>query len=80
MSHAIKAIHASANIPRTTNEFTRALTDLCFQYGVAIEGGTILQMDMGWDGPDAEKWEQYALDGNAIVRGFWNQDPTVIVR
>lgn len=65
---------------KTTNDFTRALTDLCFQHGVAIEGGTVVPFNMAWNGPDAEKWEQYAIDGDALVRGFWNQDPTVIVQ
>lgn len=64
--------------PPTVNAFTQALTDLCREHGVAIEGGVVVPMDMSWNGPDAEKWEQYATDDSgALLRGFWNQAPTV---
>jgi hypothetical protein len=58
--------------------FTRALTALCQEHGVAIHGGYVAEIDMTWSGPDAEKWEQYAIDsdGALLLRGFWNQAPT----
>jgi hypothetical protein len=65
-------------MPHSVTAFTSALTAVCLEHGVAIDGGRVVQMDMTWSGPDAEKWEQYAVDSDgALVRGFWNQDPTV---
>lgn len=66
---------------RLLNDFTRELTDLCRKHGVAIYGGQLIPMNMDWHGPDAEKWEQYALnEDDFLVKGFWNQHPTVIER
>jgi hypothetical protein len=47
---------------RQTNEFTNALTELSRKYGVAIVGGQIEPINVSWNGPDAEKWEQYAIN------------------
>lgn len=73
------AMHAptlSPTIP-ATNAFTAALTALCQEHGVAIHGGTVAPLDAAWNGPDAERWEQYAVDDTgALLRGFWNQAPT----
>jgi FPC/CPF motif-containing protein YcgG len=66
---------------RLTTEFTRELTDLCRKHAVAIDGGRLESLDLNWNGPDAEKWEQYALnEDDFLVRGFWNQHPRAIVR
>ncbi len=63
---------------RHTNEFTRALTELSRKFGIAIVGGQLEALDLAWNGPDAEKWEQYAInEDNFLVRGFWNQHSTV---
>ena len=66
---------------RLINDFTRELTELCCKHGVAIYGGQLAPLDLQWDGPDAEKWEQYALnEDDTLVRGFWNQHPTAVER
>lgn len=66
---------------RIVNEFTRDLTELSRKHGLAIVGGYVVSLDMAWNGPDAEKWEQYALnEDDFLVRGFWNQHPRVIER
>jgi hypothetical protein len=66
---------------RMVNDFTRELTELCRRHGVAIDGGWLVPLDMEWKGPDAEKWEQYAInEDDGLVRGFWNQHPSLVVR
>ncbi len=66
---------------RLVNDFTRDLTELCRKYGLAIYGGKVERMDIGWRNHDAEIWEQYALnEDDVLVRGFWNQHPTVVER
>ncbi len=59
---------------RKISQFTEELTDLCRKHGVAIVGGRVEQLDVSWKGPDAEQWEQYAInEDDFLVRGFWNQ-------
>lgn len=66
---------------RQTNEFTRALTELSRKYGIVVVGGQLEPISLEWDGPDAEKWEQYAInEDNFLVRGFWNQHVTASAR
>jgi len=78
---AIERHPVAHDAPRSTTAFTRALTALCLEHGAAIDGGHVVQMDMTWNGPDAEKWEQYAVDSDgALLRGFWNQDSKVSER
>lgn len=60
----------------TLGAFAVALGDLCREHGVAIDGGSVRPIDMDWNGPDAEKWEQYAIgDSGVLLRGFWDQAP-----
>lgn len=66
---------------RQTNDFTRELTELCRKHGVAVVGGRIEQIDLDWKEPDAEQWEQYAVnEDDFLVRGFWNQHAKAVVR
>ncbi len=66
---------------RLLNDFTRDLTELCRKYGIAISGAQIESIDLDWNGADAEKWEQYAInEDDFLVRGFWNQHPKAVVR
>ena len=61
---------------RQTNDFTRELTDLCRKHGIAISGARIERLDLDWKGPDAEQWEQYAVnEDDFLMRGFWNHTP-----
>lgn len=56
-----------------TNDFTRALDELTRKYGVALVGARVEPIDLSWDGPDAEKWAQYAVrDDGRLERGFWD--------
>lgn len=66
---------------RLVNSFTCELTELSRKFGLAIYGGRVERMDIGWRNSDAEMWEQYALnEDDVLVRGFWNQHPTVVER
>jgi hypothetical protein len=58
---------------RKMSEFTRELDTLTRKYGLALYGARVEPIDLSWDGPDAEKWEQYALnEDDVLVRGFWD--------
>ena len=66
---------------RLLNDFTRDLTELCRKHGIAISGAQIEPIDLDWNGADAEKWEQYAInEDDFLVRGFWNQHSKAVVR
>lgn len=57
---------------REMNEFTKELDALTLRYGLALYGARAVPIDLAWDGPDAEKWERYALnEDDVLVRGFW---------
>jgi hypothetical protein len=70
--------HMLSDVPpgrryRKMNDFTRELDALTRRYGLAMYGARIEPIDLSWDGPDAEKWEQYALnEDDVLVRGFWD--------
>ena len=67
-----------SNVPhskrhRKMNEFTRELDALTRRHGLALYGAHVEPIDLSWNGPDAEKWEQYALnEDDVLVRGFWD--------
>ena len=56
-----------------TNDFTRELDELTRKYGVVLVGARVEPIDLSWNGPDAEKWAQYAVTENGrLERGFWD--------
>jgi hypothetical protein len=56
-----------------TSDFTRDLDELSRKHGLVLVGARVAPIDLSWNGPDAEKWAQYAItDAGILERGFWD--------